>query len=146
MGKNGLDANAKIIDFFNDILRLEYSLIVQYPRLASRIKDNEIKKLAQELGIASVEHADTIANIIKQLGGKASWSFEPLPQEDDLVKIFQLQLGKEEKALQMHQQAAGMVGDFQLKDQMAQLASDEKYHIKIAEKIIAGLEKQQQAD
>jgi bacterioferritin len=140
MGKDKPVTNAELIEHLNNTLKLEYSLIVQYPQLANRIKDSEVKKLAQELGIASIAHADTVANAIKKLGGRAVWSFEPLPEEDDLVKIFQLQLEKEKTALQMHQKAAGMVGDSQLKEQLAGLAKEERSHIGIAEEIIARLE------
>ncbi len=75
------------VDLLNQILKMEYSLIIHYPRLANRIKDKEMKKLVQELGIASISHADTVANMIMKLGGNAIWSFElrleeimPLPQ------------------------------------------------------------------
>ncbi len=133
-------ADSGVIDLLNNILKIEYSLIVHYPRLANRIKSNEIKKLAHELGIASIAHADTVANAIKKLGGNAIWSFEQLPDEDNLVNIFQLQLEKEKAALKLHQQVAALVKDSQIKQQILSLAQDERSHIKIAERIIAGLE------
>ncbi len=134
------NADSGVIDLLNNILKIEYSLIVHYPRLANRIKDNEIKRLAHELGIASIAHADTIANAIKKLGGEAIWSFEQLPDEDNLVKIFQLQLEKEKVALKLHQQVAALITDSQIKEQISRLAQEERSHIKSAEKIIAELE------
>ncbi len=134
------NADSGVIDLLNNILKIEYSLIVHYPRLANRIKDNEIKRLAHELGIASIAHADTVANAIKKLGGEAIWSFEQLPDEDNLVKIFQLQLEKEKVALKLHQQVAALVTDSQIKEQISRLAQEERSHIKSAEKIIAELE------
>ncbi len=134
------NADSGVIDLLNNILKIEYSLIVHYPRLANRIKDNEIKRLAHELGIASIAHADTVANAIKKLGGEAIWSFEQLPDEDNVVKIFQLQLEKEKVALKLHQQVAALITDSQIKEQISRLAQEERSHIKSAEKIMAELE------
>ena len=139
-GNKGSFDLKQTVDLLNQILKMEYSLIIHYPRLANRIKDKEMKKLVQELGIASISHADTVANIIMKLGGNAIWSFEQLPEEDSLVKIFQLQLEKEKTALQLHQQAAKLVIDSQMRAQLSGLAEEERSHIKVADGIIAGLE------
>jgi rubrerythrin len=114
---------------------------VQYPRLANRIKDDKIKKLAQELGTASVAHADIVASAIKKLGGSAEWAFEQLPEEEDLLKIFQVQLEKEQGAYKICIQLAGLAGDSQISQQLKGIAKDELYHIKLAEEIISELEK-----
>ena len=139
-GNRGRVDSKQTVDLLNQILKMEYSLIIHYPRLANRIKDNEMKKLVQELGIASISHADTVANMIMKLGGNAIWSFEGLPEEDSLVKIFQLQLEKEKIALQLHQQAANLVTDGQKRAQLSRLAEEERSHIRIVEGILARLE------
>ena len=66
----------KINDILNKALTLEYTLIVHYPRIASMIKEQETRKLVNELGRASVKHADVVANAIIKLGGHPEWSFE----------------------------------------------------------------------
>ena len=48
-------------EFLNQILKLEYSLIIYYPRLASSISDPEIKDLVLKLGKYSIRHADIVA-------------------------------------------------------------------------------------
>jgi rubrerythrin len=105
--------------------------------LANRIKDDKIKKLAQELGTASVAHADIVASAIKKLGGSAEWAFEQLPEEEDLLKIFQVHLGAYKICIQL----AGLAGDSQISQQLKGIAKDELYHIKLAEEIISELEK-----
>ena len=53
----------------NKALTLEYTLIVHYPRLASMIKDADTRELVNELGSASIKHADVVADAIVRLGG-----------------------------------------------------------------------------
>ena len=127
-----------VVQLLNQALRLEYSLIIHYPRLASVLRDAETKELALQLGSASIKHADVVANTIQQLGGTPDWSFEPFPEDTDLVRIFQTQLEKEKLARRLHRQSAGLVPG-SLRDQLAELAGEEESHIKIVEDILSRL-------
>ncbi len=129
----------RILNPLNQALQLEYSFIVHYPRLASAIQDEEIRRWALTLGRASISHADTVAIAIKKLGGIPLWSFKPFPEDVDIVKIFKVQLGKEKMALQLHRQSAGMVLDISLRDKLNGLARDEEEHIRIVENILSKL-------
>jgi bacterioferritin len=129
----------EILDLLNKALQLEYTLIIHYPRLANSIKDSETRKLVQNLGTASVHHADVVADAITQLGGTPDWSFTPFPDDYELVHIFQIQLQKEKQALQLHQQAADLVPPGPLVDSIKALANEEKTHISIVERVISKL-------
>ena len=61
--------SSKLIELLNQALRVEYSIILYSPRLASSIEDEEIRKLVLELGHASTTHADVVARAIRELGG-----------------------------------------------------------------------------
>jgi rubrerythrin len=83
MAKGNLDELKSVL---NRALTLEYTLIIHYPRLAAMIPDEATRKLASELGSASIKHADIVANAIIRLGGKPDWSFEPFPAKVNLVR------------------------------------------------------------
>ena len=125
-----------IVDLLNESLKLEYSMIINYPLINKAIKDPDIKKMVEILGTVSIKHADAIADVVTALGGKPQWDFEPAPQEIDLQKIFLSQLEKEKKALQLHGQSAGMFSDRTLRDKFEQIAKQEQSHIKLVEDIL----------
>ena len=35
--------NAKLVDLLNEVLKLEYSMIIHYPRISNAIRDEESK-------------------------------------------------------------------------------------------------------
>lgn len=131
--------SSQILDLLNRALKLEYSIIIHMPRIASGIKDEETKDLAITLGNASVKHADTVANAITSLGGNPEWGFEAAPMGKDLIEIFEQQLDKEKLARDLHQQSANLISDKLLKLRFAQLAKDEEGHIQIVNDILARL-------
>ncbi len=133
------ETSNKLMGLLNQALRLEYSLIVHYPRLANTIKDEEIRKLTLELGSASIRHADVVANTISQLGGEPDWSMELYPEDMDTVKIFQTQLEKEKLALQLHRESADLVPSSSLRGELSALAMEEEQHIKIVNHILSRL-------
>jgi bacterioferritin len=133
--------NLTTINLLNQILQLEYSLIVHYPRLASAIRDEAVRKLAVGLGNASVDHANVVAKAITKLGGKPVWAFGEFPRGKNTSEIFKTQLEKEKQALRLHLQSAGLVTDTSLKDDFHKLAKEEETHIKTVENILAMLEK-----
>jgi len=128
-----------LIELLNEALRLEYTLIVHYPRLAAGIGDEETRKLVQGLGTASVHHADVVSEAITQLGGKPDWTFAPFPHIEDPQQIFQIQLRKEQQALELHRKAAGLVPPGPMATAIESLAREEEAHISTVEKIIVRL-------
>jgi len=134
------EASESLMDRLNRALRLEYSLIVHYPRLANSIKDAETRKLVLELGSASIHHADVVANTITQLGGEPDWSLEFYPEDMDMVEIFQTQLEKEKLALQLHRESADMVPSSSLAKELSALANEEEQHIQTVNRILSRLQ------
>ena len=132
-----------LVKRLNQALRVEYSLIIHYPYIANLIRDEEIKKLATELGAASIHHADVVATIISKLGGKPEWSFEPFPEGIDTKKIFRMQLAKERLALQLHTGSAEMLPPGSHCELLRALAKEEEQHIEIVERILAILNSKQ---
>ena len=131
--------NSELIDLLSDIYKLEYSMIVNYPRIARMIKDKETQDLTEMLGTASIKHADTVANVLKQLGGTPLWSLAMFPDDLSLEEIFTQQLEKEIIAQKSHQRCSELARDSALKEEFASMAEEEKSHIKTVEKILARL-------
>jgi len=129
----------KTIELMNRALEVEYSCIVHFTRLSTIIKNEEIRNLIVELGQDSVRHASIVADIVKELGGNPLWSFEPFPEDMDLVSIFQMQLEKEEIALELHLQNAKSQVDGSIKSKLEGIANDEEKHIQIVKDILSKL-------
>ncbi len=127
------------LDLLNQALRVEYSMIHHYPRLASLIEDEEIKQLVLKLGHVSINHADIVASMIRELGGDVDWSFEFAPLETDLIKIFQTQLEREHLAFELHQQNVDLSHDSSAKEKFRKLVKDETDHIRTVESILSRL-------
>jgi bacterioferritin len=132
----------KLLETLRRALKVEYSLIVHYPRLANSIKDKNIRNLVTSLGTASIKHANVIADTITKMGGQPAWSFDDFPNEDNLVDIFKMQLEKEKLALQLHEESANLVDDVTLFHHFKQIAEEEKKHISTVNGIISGLQRQ----
>ncbi len=133
------ESQPRLMDLLNRALRLEYSLIVYYPRIAHMIKDKETRELALSLGSASIGHADVVANTITQLGGMPDWFIEPYPDHMDTKMIFQTQLEKEKQALQLHRESANLISPGSLGDALNNLANEEEGHIQIVQSILSRL-------
>lgn len=130
---------SRVVDLLNQTLKLEYSLIVNYPRLASAIKNDQTRQMTLTLGTDSIQHADIVANAITAMGGTPNWLFEPLPLEMDIVDIFKKQLEKERLALRSYQQGMNLVSSNYLRDKFSKLADQEKQHIELVQSIISRL-------
>ena len=137
--KKKVIGSPELLGLLNQTLELEYTLIIHYPRIASAIRDQETKQLAQSLGTASIAHADTVAKAITRLGGTPHWSFGSFPTEMDLKKIFEGQLEKEKLALKLHQQIVGMITDYSIRNDFIKLPKEEESHIKTVEEILTRL-------
>ena len=138
---------SELINLLSDICKLEYSMIMNYPRLAREMKNKETQDLTEMLGTASIKHADTAAKVLTQLGGTPVWSMAAFPDNLSLVEIFSEQLEKEKIAQKSHQRCAELTGDSLLKHEFISMAEEEKYHIKTVEKILTllKLEKDREA-
>src|SRR5271157_998308 len=137
--KQKIIGSPELLGLLNQTLELEYTLIIHYPRIASAIRDQETKQLAQSLGTASIGHADTVDKAITRLGGTPHWSFGSFPTELDLKKIFQGQLEKEKLALKLHQRIVGLIIDSSMRDKFIGMTKEEELHIKTVEAILKRL-------
>ncbi|MEQ4488161.1 MAG: ferritin-like domain-containing protein [Dehalococcoides mccartyi] len=135
-----INSNAAILELLNQALVIEYTMIIHYPRIASAMPDEHTRKLSQLLGSASMAHFDTVTSTITKLGGIPNCTFEPFPEDLDLKTIFEIQLDKERKAAQLHNQIAGLITDFPLREKFKGLVKDEFAHARIVEEILSKLE------
>ena len=129
----------QIVDLLNQALKLEYSLIIHIPRIASSITDEKTREMALILENTAIKHADIVARAISELGGSPEWVFGPAPAGEDIVEIFQKQLDREKLALQLHQDSASLIQDRNLKLTFDQMARDHERHIQIINNILERL-------
>jgi len=133
------DDFSRIIELLNQALKLEYSLIIHYPRIASSIDDEGTKEMVIKLGEYSTHHADVVAKAIRELGGEPMWKFDSFPELASLIPIFRVQLDKEKLALSLHTEVANSVPNTMLRDKFTQIAQEEEEHIKLVETILSRL-------
>jgi len=133
------DRVSTLLKRLNQALRVEYSLIIHYPYIANLIRNRNVKTLATELGGASIHHADVVASIIIQMGGKPEWAFDHFPEGADIQKIFRVQLSKERAALGLHRGSAEMFTAGAYREALIGLAMEEEQHIQVVERILSML-------
>ncbi len=90
---------------------------------------------------ASVKHAGVVSEAIESLGGKAEWNFEPFPDDEDLVRMFAEQVGKERLAHQLHLECIKLLPEG-LKPKFRQIAAEEEWHEKVAKEVLEYLKAQ----
>ena len=142
MGKNDKEVQAnraKLIGLLNQILQIEYSFMIHYPRLARALRSEEARSILEELGRDSTRHGNVVSGIIEELGGKAEWSFEPAPDGTDMAAVLRKQLEKEELASQLHQQCVELSSSLSHREKLNALVKDEKWHMKAVETAISKL-------
>ncbi len=130
----------QIVDLLNQALKLEYSVIIHIPRIASSITDEKTREMAIVLGVTTIKHADVVARTISALGGSPEWVFESAPPVgEDIVEIFQKQIDNEKLALQLHQDSASLIQDRNLRLKFNQLSRDHERNIETINTILEGL-------
>jgi rubrerythrin len=111
-------------------------MIVNYPRLTSRLENEETREKALRLGQDSVRHADIVSNLITQLGGEPIWNFETITPEAPLADLFGKQLETEKLAHTVYDRCAETISDVTQKTQLQDIAREEAEHIQIVKDIL----------
>ncbi len=128
-----------VLELLNQALRLEYSIIIHYPRLMNMARDARLKKKISVLGTDSIGHADAVASAVRELGGVPQWSFEAPPDGQDMRRVMEAQLEKEHLAEALHRKVADMMLDPEMRSRFYQMSADEKRHAELVEQILAGM-------
>ncbi len=129
--------DSKLIELLNQALRVEYRIIVHFPIIAKKIKDEYARNLFISLGEASIHHADVVSGAIRSLGGDPDFTFELLPEQMGIMEILETQLELENQALALHTESSKLTSDGLLKAKLVALASDEESHIKSVNEIMS---------
>lgn len=129
----------RIIELSNEVLKLEYSFIVYYPKLVHPLQDQGLKQQLTLMGRDSMHQAVMIARLIEELGGQLQWTLHPFPKQLDPTGLFEAQLEKEKLARWLHRQALELAETPQLKEALRRIAQTEEGHIYLMEAILARL-------
>jgi rubrerythrin len=135
-----VDSAPKIVSVLNQGLQVEYSMIYHYPRIISHFQDEEAKKVLDKLVSESLEHADMIADAVRELGGEPAYSIGPFPEHLDLIEVLRLQLEREKLALQLYREATGLTPPSNpLRKTFSNIAKVEESHILAVEGVLSRL-------
>jgi len=99
-----------IVDLLNKSLQVEYSFILNYPRIIDnlviiKIHDEQLIKDLEHVGKESTQHLGSLGQLIVQLGGEPRWRIEVIDRMVDVDRMLVQQLDKEKLALSLCQQA-----------------------------------------
>jgi bacterioferritin len=95
----------EFVDDLNIILKMEYGAIMQYILHSHRLSKSGDKKKASEIltiGNDEIRHAESLANKIKEIGGKPSITAKWSPSSDDLESMLTINLESERKSMKVY--------------------------------------------
>jgi rubrerythrin len=127
--------SAELLDALNQALRLEYSLVVSYPRLAKKLADNTIRETVDALARASLVRAGRIAALLGLMGESPLWTFEAVTDEMEVNDLFLRYQGLEDRSTKMQRRCAELALDEGLKSEFLNLADENQAHARELEKI-----------
>lgn len=105
------DAKKTIIQLLNEVLIVEYDLILNSPRILDKIvsideiHDEQLNKDMERLSTASLRHFNQVVELIKKLGGEPNWNFEVVERLTDVEKLLEQQVAKEKAAISLYEKA-----------------------------------------
>jgi hypothetical protein len=131
--------NLVLINLLNQVWKLKYSYIDIYPRLSRSIKDEYTNVLLIALATASLKHADMVARAFVLLEEDPSSDRQTNEATPNLIEFFREQMGKEQLAMKLDQQIAGLVKDENLQFEFSCMAEEECTLARMVKIIISNL-------
>jgi bacterioferritin (cytochrome b1) len=127
-----------IVQFLNEVLKLEYNGIWDYNMYASSIKDPLLAADLKRFGASEGKHALIVANMIKKLGGSAQ--FNP-PEYRKKKKLSVKEMLDEHKkgemdAIKLLERGMKKFSDPEFQYFIGKIRLDEKEHLKEVEKLL----------
>jgi rubrerythrin len=130
----------RAIEKMQEALTLEYTMVHQFPEIAKKIDDSDLKNRIQALLVDSNNHATTISFVLERMGATVRRTTESIPENIDITEFWQRQKEKEQIAEKLHQQSAEFFPDGDpLKEKFNEMVQQERSHIKTVEYIISKL-------
>jgi bacterioferritin len=132
----------EFIKDLNSILKVEYGAVMQYIFHSHRVSKLGHGKLAAEilmLGNDEIRHAESLANKIKELGGKPVASAEWDPGQEDLIQMFIINLSSEKESIKVYRKlikVAKKEGFTGLETLLQEQLADEIRHLKVLQKYL----------
>ncbi|MEE8473368.1 MAG: hypothetical protein V3S82_09395 [Dehalococcoidia bacterium] len=120
-----------IITLLNTSLKIEYTFVVNYPRLIDQIVNidrlpaQEAVKGLERLGKQSVQHFGWTGQLIQRLGGSPEWQIDVIDRMVDVVSLLTTQLEREDGARSLYQQAKKVAQEQPSKGALGKLKSIE---------------------
>ncbi|MFC1911701.1 ferritin-like domain-containing protein [Chloroflexota bacterium] len=105
------DAREAILSILNNALKVEYGIILNYPRMIDKI--SEVDKINDEIlnrdieivGKDSFRHSGLVGQIVTALGGEPVYGVEVVARLVDVDAMLKEQLEREKTAKTMYQEA-----------------------------------------
>ncbi|MFC1940785.1 ferritin-like domain-containing protein [Chloroflexota bacterium] len=105
------EGKKQIIALLNDSIRVEYGMILNYPRIIEKVTiidknpDKDFTSNMERLGKDSFRHSSVVTRLIEDLGGKPSWEAIVIDRMIDVHSMMVEQLAKEKLAMSIYKEA-----------------------------------------
>lgn len=105
------EAREAIVDLLNKAIRIEYPLILNYPRIIDSLKsieqtdDEKLIRDIETVGKDSFRHSGMIAQLINQCGGESAWDIEVVSRVPDVQALLNDQLKREKTVVPIYTEA-----------------------------------------
>ena len=132
---------AAMIDKLNEILRWEYSGLVQYTQFSFIVQDTwreVFSEVFRENGEEALQHAHKVGDKIVALGGVPTVARAEVKQSTDLNEMLEYSLEVESKQVQLYTEALALCGerDVALRVLLEDLCMQEQEGVDLLEKVL----------
>jgi bacterioferritin len=133
----------EFVDDLNIILKMEYGAVMQYILHAHRLSKSGHKEQANEIltmGNDEIRHAESLANKIKEIGGKPIITAKWDESSDDLQTMLGINLASEKKSINIYRNLVKIAEkeDFKgLQKLLEEQLEDEIRHTKLLTRYLA---------
>lgn len=109
------DGKKALVGLLNKSIQVEYSFILNYPRMMDyfinyeKFNDEIFLSDLEKLGKDSSIHLGWIVDIIKKLGGEPAWQINTIERSINALEMGNQQLEKEKMALEFFKEAIRLV-------------------------------------
>ncbi|MFC2035657.1 ferritin-like domain-containing protein [Chloroflexota bacterium] len=105
------DGKKGLITILNKVVKVEYGMITNYPRIVDyfvsieKINDEAFLSYLEMIGKESTRHLGLVIDIVKSLGGEPGWQMGVIEKTFDAREHGTQQLEREKEAVELYKQA-----------------------------------------
>lgn len=118
----------KLVEMFNQGVRHEYSVVLQYLHQAYTAKDRHFGHAMEQSAIVEMKHMGELAEHVAEMGGKPQVERNKVVLADNEVDMLKANIEDEEKATELYSKQMEEIDDPELKELLSTIKYHEEFH------------------